>query len=182
MKVFRVSALLALAALAASPAWATTLTDPQIIVNDPDCTVAADIFTLQFTFTTNSLGKGLFCFKNETGVNITTFQFIALEPPGTTFPNDFVCGGNAFINCTFQQSGGNIIINFFGLGGTFLGIPAGHEFTINLNSDLGGWVPDSTFTARANLVPEPGTIALLLTGAGALGTRRRVRQSLGLRT
>ncbi len=76
--------------------------------------------------------------------------------------------------------------------GQFCGIPAGFKFEIHLdsgdpNNPCGssngtqcGWLQDHTFTGTffttPQPTPEPGTMALLLTGLGALAARRRSRK------
>jgi hypothetical protein len=68
--------------------------------------------------------------------------------------------------------------------GPFPGLPPGTHFTLNFNNDPScvatvetpceaGWVPGAFVSGQANVVPEPGTWALLLTGMGAAFTVRR---------
>jgi hypothetical protein len=67
-----------------------------------------------------------------------------------------------------------------GLNSDFTGIGAGQSFSIVFGCESGEcdpWPGDLDFTAKAN-VPEPGTMALLFTGIGAIVARRKLRNSV----
>jgi hypothetical protein len=73
------------------------------------------------------------------------------------------------MSCTKTTVGGVTTILLSGIGGSFSGIPVGHNFSITFGQWPAGGV---NFKAMAN-VPEPATLALFLTGLGALATRRK---------
>jgi hypothetical protein len=77
-------------------------------------------------------------------------------------------------NSAFGQNGAKIVL--LATGGALSGIPNGNSFEIVLgcvNSIC--WPGGLQFDATANAVPEPATMALMLTGIGALVTRRKLR-------
>ena len=74
----------------------------------------------------------------------------------------------------FGQNGAKLVLTALGPTG---GIPNGNSFEILLscvNAIAGPATCSSTSTANA-VVPEPGTMALMLTGVGAFFTRRKLR-------
>jgi hypothetical protein len=141
--------------------------DPRVHVDDP-----MGSFTpvgLSFSFTSNGTGGGDFSFTNTSGVAFTSLEINAAAPMP---PAPITCGGNAFAVCFQQESlteGGFATIDFFGGPG----IANGHAFSIDLGAS--GWTPNATFTAFANgthgTTPEPGMLALVATGIGALWLR-----------
>ena len=76
----------------------------------------------------------------------------------------------------FGQNGAKVVLS--AING-FTGIPAGNSFEIILGcakKDCPAWPGGLQFDVTAN-VPEPATTVLMLTGLGALYTRRkRARQ------
>jgi len=175
--IFRVAVLVLLVALFAPLANADTIpgSDPRIIINDPPCTTFFTITSPQFTFQADATGQGVVCIENGTGMLLYNLSITVLQPAGTIFPTDFVCGGDAFQNCAFTQNGNMINIFFSGVNATFPGLRDGFEFEIDLTSPGGGWGSNAQFSAVAN-VPEPGTLTLLGIGLGALTVRRRMKQ------
>jgi hypothetical protein len=165
MKLWKVARLAALVLLLLPCGALANTIDPTVIVNDP------------------SGSNGIVLFSNVL--------------PMLTFPSDPLCSQTGSMTCTFiNASGGpftNLLFNInpsqlplfvssnvFGSftvsnNGQFLlflggAIPNdGREFTIEFRD----FSPGTTFQVVAN-VPEPGTMALFLTGLGALFARRRL--------
>ena len=157
-------------------AHATSL-DPRIIIRDPvgcisntGCVVLKP-GVLTFNFVVPSGGLGTLHFLNSTGVNFTS---LILTETGVAAAN-IDCQADVF-SCSvvpFGQNGAKLVLT---AGPGFPGIPKGNSFEILfqcVNSNC--WPAGLTFSAAANAVPEPGTMALLLTGVGALFTRRKFR-------
>jgi hypothetical protein len=150
--------------------------DPRIIINDPTCPSGATVITTQtFTFMSDANGGGFLSFCNNSGTPWLNLSINVIQPPNTTFPNDFFCESDIWATCIFTLNGN--VLNIFFTDGA---LPDdGTGFTIDLNSDFPstGWGPNSEFTATAN-VPEPGTLSLFLAGVGALVARRRIRRAV----
>jgi hypothetical protein len=150
--------------------------DPRIIVRDPigcptnNCVPVG----LTFTFSAPSSGSGVLHFINVSGV---TMNSLILTETGVAAAN-ISCSANVF-SCgvvAFGQTGAKIVLTALGAGG---GIPAGNSFEIILSCvNETCWPGGQQFQAAANAVPEPGTIALMLTGVGALFTRRKLRAKI----
>ncbi|MGB7555381.1 MAG: PEP-CTERM sorting domain-containing protein [Candidatus Korobacteraceae bacterium] len=147
--------------------------DPRIIVNnthDPLGVCAPMPVGNDFSFSANVSGGGKFCFMNDSGDN---WHFLEIETRGTPPENTILCGGGTFFStCLVQPQpvDGFTIIDFFGGAG----LPNGQEFSIDLG--LAGWQPNEQFLAFANPVPEPGSLALFLTGLTPLLARRIVKK------
>ncbi len=161
--------------LAAGAAQATSI-DPGIIIRDPvgcpnhNC---IPITSLSFGFAVPSRGFGVLHFLNSTGV---TWTSLILTEPGVPAVN-VTCSSDVF-SCgvvAFGQNGAKIVLTAIN---DLTGIPAGNSFEIILgckNGKCNKWPERMEFEAVANSsVPEPGTVALLLTGLGAMFTRRKL--------
>ena len=159
-------------ALGSLAAYANSL-DPRIIIRDPvgcptnNCVPVG----LNFTFTVPPAGFGLLHFINVSGV---TMNSLILTETGVAAAN-ISCTADIF-SCgvvAFGQTGAKIVLTALVPGG---GIPSGNSFEILLGCvNETCWPGGLQFTATANAVPEPGTMALMLTGLGALITRRKLR-------
>jgi len=162
--------------IAACAAANATSFDPRIIIKDPvGCTSTVgcvNLTTNTFTFMVPPSGAGNLHFLNVTGA---TFTSLILTETGVAAQN-IDCQADVF-SCTvtaFGQNGAKLVLTA-GVG--FPGIPNGNSFEILLSCVNGTcWPGNLQFAAVANAaVPEPGTMALLLTGIGALVTRRKWR-------
>lgn len=164
--------LVLVVALGSVAASASSL-DPQIIIRDPigcpshNCTPVG----LSFSFNVPQSGFGLLHFINASGV---TMNSLILTETGVAAAN-ISCGANTFscVVMSFGQNGAKLVLTALGPTG---GIPNGNSFEVLLscvNSTC--WPGNLQFTATANAVPEPATMALMLTGVGALITRRKLR-------
>jgi hypothetical protein len=151
--------------------------DPRIIVRDPvgcPSNACVSITGLTFSFTVPSTGFGILHFLNSTGVN---WNSLILTETGVAAAN-VTCSADTF-SCSvfaFGQNGAKLVLTALGAGG---GIPAGNSFEVLLSCvNSSCWPGGLQFDATANAVPEPATIALMLTGMGALLTRRKLRAKL----
>ena len=105
-------------------------------------------------------------FTNMSGVAWTSLTF---TETGVAASN-ITCSSNLF-NCSVMPNGANgarIVLTAFG---TLIGVPAGQSFELGFGCKSGGcaaW-PTLNFTADANVVPEPNTAMLALTGFGLIG-------------
>ena len=149
--------------------------DPGIIIKDPVGCPSGNcipITGMSFSFGVPSGGFGLLHFLNASGVtwNSLTLTEIGVPAINVTCSSDvFSCGVVAF-----GQKGATIVLTAVnGLPG----IPNGNSFELILGCTNGKcplWPAGLQFSAAANAVPEPGTLALLLTGAGAIFARRKL--------
>jgi PEP-CTERM motif-containing protein len=162
-------ALVALAAFA-TLAHADSNLDPTIVIRDPACPSGGCMQVGQhFTFGVPSNGFGTLFFTNTSGVNWTNLQ---LTETGVS-ANVIGCSSTAFANCTVSTINGLTTIFLSGVNANFLGITSGENFSIVFGCVKDAcWPGGLDFTATAN-VPEPATIALMLTGLGGIVTRRR---------
>jgi hypothetical protein len=175
--------------------------------NDPNIGVkgghhSTPLNSLDFNFTINAQGGGIFDFVNESGVNWTSLTLLSSAPIGSSYSCNPVDFGHLFENCSTNvtsqdpQTGQEAVtIVFSGTtpGCVFLdcfpGIPQGFHFFFNLNDDFncnegcsGGWTDNYVVQGMANNVPEPASIFLVLTGLGGIVARRRRSAYLARRT
>jgi len=161
-------------ALCVSYASANTVNplDPSIIIRDPvgcpgnNCVV---LTSNTWSFNVPTGGAGLLHFLNSSG---NTWTNLVLTELGVAAAN-VSCQSDVF-SCSvvpFGQNGAQIVLA--AVGG-LPGIPNGNSFEIILGCANLCWPSGLTFNATANTsVPEPGTMALLLTGVGAIYARRK---------
>jgi hypothetical protein len=166
--------VLGMAVLLGVAAANATSIDPTIIIRDPlgcpsgNCTPVG----LTFGFTVPAAGTGLLHFLNVSGA---TWHSLLLTETGVAAVN-ITCSANVF-SCAvvpFGQNGAKIVLT--AING-LTGIPSGNSFEIILGcarGDCPKWPAGLDFEAVAN-VPEPGTMALVLTGLGAIFVRRKSR-------
>ena len=171
--IFRV-ALVVVIAMCAAFANADSITDPTIIIRDPACGGnGCTPVGLNFTFGTPADGTGAVFFNNASGLDWFSLK---LTESGVD-ANAITCLSDVFANCSVSTANGLTTILLSGLSSDFPGIGAGQNFSIVFGCESGDcqpWPGDLDFTATAN-VPEPGTMALLFTGIGAIVARRRLR-------
>lgn len=153
--------------------------DPGIIINDPPACPGGNcvsITQLTFGFNVPTSGFGVLNFLNATGV---TWHSLILTETGEAAAN-ITCTSNVF-SCTVTPLGQNgATITLKAIGG-LTGIPNGHSFEVVLGCANGNcplWPGGLNIEATANSVPEPGTVALLLTGLGAMVGRRKLRRQI----
>jgi PEP-CTERM motif-containing protein len=187
MKTSRILALLALV-LVCSLAFADGIKDPKIIIRGAQgggasplggggCPQCRNVGT-DFSFSVPAKGEGtkLF-FTNTSGKNWTSLTLIEKGVPAA----DVSCAQSLFISCTITtlENGATEIV-LSGVAGKGMsnprnGIPDGSSFLIGFGCVKGNcWPHGLEFTAHAGTaVPEPGTIALMMTGLGAIVSRRK---------
>ena len=150
--------------------------DPGIIIRDPLGCPSGHCIPIpgtSFSFGVPSGGFGLLHFLNASGITWSSLTLTEVGVPAinvTCSSDVFSCGVVAF-----GQNGAKIVLTaLHGLPG----IPNGNSFEIILGCTNGAcplWPAGLEFSAVANAVPEPGTMALLLTGAGAIFARGKLR-------
>ncbi|HEX9760749.1 MAG TPA: PEP-CTERM sorting domain-containing protein [Candidatus Acidoferrales bacterium] len=141
--------------------------DPQIIIRQGSGTIPVTGLTFSFTLGTVDGEETIDNQSSQvwTTLTLTIFPGAQADDLPSSF---FVCTPLVFFtDCTFLQMGSTTtptIIFFF--GGT--GVPVGQHFTIE-------WIgfPEGAGLVGVANVPEPGTLLLMLSGAGAMALRRR---------
>ena len=123
--------------------------------------ITPDGFNCLFTNPVGVLGD---CAVKNTGT--ATWTAITFDISGLQTP--LSCQATAFFSgCTIgNDSDGDVVATFF--GGT--GVPVNNSPDLFIN--IFNWAPGTTFDATIS-TPEPGTLALLLTGGGFFLARRR---------
>lgn len=161
--------IIALAAFA-TMARADSSLDPTIVIRDPACPTPGCVSVgTTFTFGVPSQGFGTLFFNNASGANWTNLKLTEMGVSA----NVIGCTTEAFANCTVTTINGLTTIFLSGVNKNFLGIPAGQNFSIQFGCVQDTcWPGGLDFTGTAN-VPEPATMALLLTGIGGIISRKR---------
>lgn len=180
MKISRVSLVVLLSLLFTALAFADTIKDPKIVIRGISgssacpaggCTPVGN----DFTFTVPASGHGTLFFTNASGKNWTSLSLIETGVPAEAIS----CTQSLFLSCSVHTlENGSVEILLAGVkgGNPRNGILAGANFAIGLFCvDDSCWPGGLTFTAHATAAsaPEPGTIALMVTGLGAIVSRRK---------
>jgi hypothetical protein len=191
MKISQVCAIALLLVVGSMMAHADGITDPKVIIHGVSgggniqvhcppggCTNVG----LNFNFSVPAGGSGTLFFTNASGVNWTS---LVLVEKGNLVPAGAIkCNSNLFMSCTATDlKNGNVAIILAGIKGgnnPDRGILNGQSFSIQFacvktGPAQGCWTGGINFSGHANVtaVPEPGTIALMVTGLGALVSRRK---------
>jgi hypothetical protein len=181
MKISRLCAVALLCILGSALAFADSMTDPKIIIhgasgNGPlNCgPKGCQQVGINFTFTTPVNGKGTLFFTNASGKNWTSLALIETGVPAA----DISCTQSLFLSCTTETlKNGSVEILLSGVRHGLnprSGILAGQSFSIGFACvDKSCWPGGATFTGHAGTAPEPGTVALMVTGLGAIISRRK---------
>jgi len=187
MKISRFCVLVLLIVLGAAVAFADSVSDPRIIIHGVSGTALTNPCPKQescqvgmnFTFgvPNNKNGSGFLFFTNASGKNWTSLTLIE---NGTVPASAISCSQNLFMSCTTKTlKNGSVAIVLAGVRSgknPEIGILNGQSFTIGFAclNKTDCWPGGLEFTAHAGAVPEPGTIALMMTGVGALVSRRKL--------
>ncbi len=185
MKSFQMCAWVLLLAAGSVMAFADSINDPKIIIQGANGTgspvSSCDGCTnvgMNFTFGVPAGGTGTLFFTNTSGTNWTSLTLVEL---GHQVPaSDITCHSNLFLSCTAENlKNGNVAIVLAGVKGglnTDKGILNGKSFSIAFSCvGTNCWPGGLDFGGHANTtsVPEPATIALMVTGLGAMVSRRK---------
>jgi hypothetical protein len=195
MKISQLCAVALLLVMGSVMAFADGINDPKVIIHgvtggggaptrcpSEGCTNVG----LNFKFSVPAGGTGTLFFTNASGVNWTSLTLIE---KGHQVPAAAIkCSSNLFMSCTATDlKNGNVAIVLAGIKGALnpdKGILNGQSFSIAFScvksgKDKGCWPGGLDFVGHANksTVPEPGTIALMMTGLGALVSRRKMWKS-----
>jgi hypothetical protein len=189
MKIYQVCAVALLLAMGSAMAFADSINDPKIIVRGVSGSNSQDRSAdscgkhnctdvgLNFSFTIPKGGEGNLFFTNTSGKNWTSLTLIETGEPAA----DISCATSVFLNCTTKTlKNGSVEILLAGVRtrgalNSLAGIPNGGSFAISFICKGGCWINGgSTVTAHAGTVPEPETVALMITGLGAIFSRRKL--------
>lgn len=182
MKISRLCSLLVLALLCTGLAFADGIKDPKIIIHGVSgggfglahcppsgCTNVG----MNFSFTVPESGSGTLFFTNTSGKNWTSLKLIEKGVPAEAI----TCSQSMFLSCTVRTlENGSVEILLSGVKGhnKRQGIQNGQSFSIGFACVKGNcWPGGLGVSGHAGSAPEPGTIALMLTGVGALVSRRK---------
>jgi len=180
MKISQICATVLLLVLGSAMAFADSLTDPKIIIhginggNGPQacprqgCTQVG----VDFSFSVPKGGTGTLYFTNASGKNWTSLSLIETGVAA----KDITCSQTLFLSCTTKTlKNGSVEILLSGVKHGLnprTGILAGASFIIGFKCDPACF--SGTITGHAGTAPEPGTVALMVTGLGALVSRRKM--------
>ena len=187
MKTSQICALVLLIVVGTAVAFADGINDPKVIINGVssgvpsgrngahNCTPVG----MNFTFTIPKSGSGTLFFTNESGKNWTSLALIEKGVPA----QDISCSSQVFLSCTTKTlKDGDVEILLSGVRGhggplnSFKGIPNGSSFGISFKCvGTSCWPGGITVTGHANpgATPEPSTVAMIMTGAGMIFSRRK---------
>jgi hypothetical protein len=194
MKTPQICACVLLLIMGSAIAFADGINDPKIIIQSANgtsiplgsCEGCKNV-GLNFTFGVPASGTGELFFTNASGVNWTS---LTLVEQGHQIPAiDIKCHSSLFMSCTARDlKNGNVAIVLSGIKGgngpdnPDKGIGNGQSFSIGFSCvGKSCWPGGLDFGAHANTttVPEPGTIALMVTGLGTLISRRKLWRNCG---
>jgi hypothetical protein len=184
MKIFQVCAVSLLLIAGSAMAFANGIDDPKIIIKGAGgaevkgpCPQCVDITSLKFSFQVPQGGSGTLYFTNETGKNWTSLTLIESGIPAA----DISCHSQLFASCTTKTlKNGEVEIILTNNSKALWrdqGIPEGGNFAISFSCVKGScWNGGASFGGHANAgtVPEPATVALMLTGVLGLVSRRKL--------
>ena len=181
MKISQICAFALLLVVGSVMAFADGIKDPKIIIQGVSggssplgCERCRGVGT-NFSFQIPNSGKGFLFFTNTSGKNWTSLTLIENGVPAAAIS----CAQNFFISCTTKTlKNGSVEIILSGIKGgqnPRKGILNGQSFGIGFACVQGNcWPGGLSVGAHAGTVPEPGTVALMVTGLGAIVSRRKM--------
>jgi hypothetical protein len=183
MKISQICAVALLLVVGSVMAFADGINDPKVIIHGANGGNTPDIcgrhgcrgVGTDFTFNIPKGGSGTLYFTNDSGKNWTSLSLIESGVPAV----DVSCVQTLFLNCSTKTlQNGSVEILLSGVRGGLnprIGILAGQSFSIGFRCvQQSCWPGGIPVTAHAGTVPEPGTVALMVTGLGAMFSRRKV--------
>jgi len=187
MKISRICAFALLFVVGSVMAFADGINDPKIIIQGVNgggsplhCPPqGCQNVGVNFSFQVPNSGKGFLFFTNASGKNWTSLALIEKGVPASAIS----CTQNLFLSCaTKTLKDGSVEILLSGVKGgqnPQKGILNGQSFDIGFACVAQScWTNGgSTMTAHAGTAPEPGTVALMVTGLGAIVSRRKMWKS-----
>ncbi len=185
MKISQVCALALLLVLGSAMAFGNGINDPKVIIKGAGggelvkgkCPLCVGVGK-DFSFTVPANGSGTLYFTNQSGINWNSMTLIEKGVPAA----DISCNSPLFSSCkTETLKNGSVEILLSNSGNAQWkdkGIPNGSNFAIDFACKGGScWPGGLQFnghgSSSAHATPEPGTIALMVTGLGLI-TRRKV--------
>ena len=185
MKISQVCAVALLLVVSSVLAFGNGINDPKVIVKGagggelikgpcPQCMGVGQ----NFSFTVPASGSGILYFTNQSGINWNSLTLIEKGVPAA----DISCHSPLYSSCTTETlKNGSVEILLTNSGKANWrdkGIPNGASFAIDFSCKGGCWPGGLQFnghgSSSATATPEPGTIALMVTGLGALVSRRKM--------
>jgi hypothetical protein len=187
MRISRVCVLFLLVIVGSAVAFGTSVNDPKIIIRGVNGSGLSTLthcppegcrnVGLNFNFSVPAGGKGTLFFTNASGQNWTSLTLI--EHGHQVLATDISCQTSLFLSCTTKAlQNGDVAIVLSGVKGGLnpqKGIASGQSFSIKFACvGTSCWPGGLDFSAHANAtIPEPGTVVLMVTGLGALVSRRK---------
>ena len=182
MKISRICAFALLLVVGSVMAFADGIKDPKIIIRGVnggtpmDCHQGCTNITgLNFSFNTPKGGSGTLFFTNKSGKNWTSLTLIEKGVSA----NAISCAQTLFLHCSKKTlRDGSVEIFLSGIKGGLnprKGILNNQSFAISFVCvQKSCWPGDLKIGGQAGTVPEPGTVALMVTGLGAIVSRRKM--------
>jgi hypothetical protein len=194
MKSLGMCAIVAMAFMSTIAAHADSNNDPRIVIRDASCSSACgegNDFGFNLPSANNGSGTftGILSFQNDTH---SDWYSLLLVVSNTDLSGPVSCGADAYFSSCFvwrDPSNASLTEILFANLLSWCpapGIVAGGIFDLDFSGVRGSpsWPGSQQFSAYANpslselynptVVPEPGTLALLLVGVGAIATRRKL--------
>ncbi|MGH9640786.1 MAG: PEP-CTERM sorting domain-containing protein [Terriglobales bacterium] len=130
-----------------------------------------------FSFTIPQSGSGALYFTNTSGKGWNSLKLVESGVPAA----DISCHSPLFASCivtTLKNGSVQILLTTGGNGALWKnhGIQNGGNFQIDFSCKSGCWPGGITVTGHgsAGTIPEPATVALMVTGLAAIVSRRKM--------